>query len=192
MFFHRVFFEVSIKGFGVVGRMVAVLYSDFVPVTVKNFLNFCNSKNSLTYKGNFFYLIFQNYYCQTGDVVENHGFGGTSIYGPYFKCENFSIKHDSRGWCRFVYSIKISTSTTVRTGQICFLLGVLTMHQRTTNRNDSQFLITFRKLISLDGKHVAFGKIVKGIHVLDIIESLGSKKTGRPKNEIYISDCDEI
>ncbi|KAK6620664.1 hypothetical protein RUM43_010959 [Polyplax serrata] len=148
------------------GKMVAMLYSDYVPMTVKNFLAFCDPKASLTYKGNLFYLIFQNYYCQTGDVVENRGFGGTSIYGPYFGNEDLTLKHGER--------------------------GILTMYQKIPNRNESQFLITFRKLESLDGENVAFGKIIKGFHVLDTIESVGSKKTGRPKVEIYISDCDEI
>lgn len=66
------------------------------------------------------------------------------------------------------------------------------MYQRAENRNDSQFLITFRKLECLDGENVVFGKIIKGLHVLDAIEGVGTKKTGRPKVQIYISDCDEI
>lgn len=96
-YFARVFFEVSMASIGVVGKMVAMLYSDYVPMTVKNFLAFCNPKANLTYKGNFFYFIFQNYYCQTGDVVENKGYGGTSIYGPYFGNEDLSLRHGQRG-----------------------------------------------------------------------------------------------
>lgn len=66
------------------------------------------------------------------------------------------------------------------------------MHQKIPNRNESQFLIIFRKLDSLNGENVVFGKIIRGLHVLDSIEGVGSKKTGRPKVKIYISDCDEI
>lgn len=66
------------------------------------------------------------------------------------------------------------------------------MYSKIPNRNKSQFLITFQKLHSLDNTNVVFGKITKGFHVLDAIESVGSKKTGRSKVDIYISDCDEI
>lgn len=96
-FFFRVFFEISISGVGSVGKMQAVLFSDYVPMTVKNFLAFCDPKAKLTYKGNRFYLIFQNYFCLTGDVVENMGFGGTSIYGPYFGDEDHTLEHGERG-----------------------------------------------------------------------------------------------
>lgn len=184
------FFEISIRNVGAIGKMVAVLFSDYVPMTVKNFLAFCDSKAKLTYKGCLFYLIFQNFFCQTGDVVENRGFGGTSLYGPYFGDEDHTLQHGERGkcggWARWI------NQKTPQLRNINFFSGILTMYQKIPNRNQCQFLITFRELKSLNGTNVVFGKIVKGFHVLDAIESVGSKKTGRPKVEIYISDCDEI
>lgn len=59
------------------------------------------------------------------------------------------------------------------------------------NTNGSQFFITFKDTPHLDGKHVVFGKITKGLKVLDNLENaheVGSK----PDPQIKIVDCGEI
>jgi cyclophilin family peptidyl-prolyl cis-trans isomerase len=40
----------------------------------------------------------------------------------------------------------------------------------------------------LDGKHVVFGTLVKGLEVLNSIEACGSGN-GKPKKEVRILDC---
>jgi cyclophilin family peptidyl-prolyl cis-trans isomerase len=48
------------------------------------------------------------------------------------------------------------------------------------NTNRGQFFITFAKTAWLNGKVVAFGKVVSGIEFLEGIEAVGTK-SGTPK-----------
>uniref|UniRef100_A0A286Y1J1 Natural killer cell triggering receptor n=7 Tax=Rodentia TaxID=9989 RepID=A0A286Y1J1_CAVPO len=80
-----------------VGRIMFQLFSDICPKTCKNFLCLCSG----------------------------NGKGGESIYGGYFKDENFILKHDR-----------------------AFLLS---MANRGKHTNGSQFFITTKPAPHLDG-----------------------------------------
>lgn len=43
----------------------------------------------------------------------------------------------------------------------------------------------------LDGKHVVFGQVIKGLDVLRKMEACGSS-TGKPSKNVKIDDCGEI
>ena len=43
----------------------------------------------------------------------------------------------------------------------------------------------------LDGKHVVFGSVTKGMHVLERIEAVGSK-SGKPSQRVTIADCGQL
>jgi peptidylprolyl isomerase len=57
--------------------------------------------------------------------------------------------------------------------------------------NGSQFFICTVKTEWLDGKHVVFGKVTKGLEVVRAVESKGSS-SGRTKGTITIADCGQL
>ena len=67
-------------------------------------------------------------------------------------------------------------------------LGTLSMANAGPNTNGSQFFICTAQTPWLNGKHCVFGKVTKGIELVQKIESYGSE-VGRPSAEVTIADC---
>ena len=66
--------------------------------------------------------------------------------------------------------------------------GILSM----TNGGDGgEFFICFKKAPVLDGKNVVFGEVTKGMDVLKVINSYGTKD-GMTTAQIRIKDCGEL
>merc|ERR1712136_693421 len=56
----------------------------------------------------------------------------------------------------------------------------------------SKFFITVKKTSWLDGRHVVFGKVLKGMDVVKKVEANPTGAQDRPKKEVLISDCGVI
>ena len=74
-----------------------------------------------------------NFGLQGGDITENNGVGGESIYGGYFDDEPFEVLHNK------VY--------------------LLSSANKGPNTNNSQFFINTVKTSWLDNKNVVFGMV---------------------------------
>jgi peptidyl-prolyl cis-trans isomerase B (cyclophilin B) len=55
--------------------------------------------------------------------------------------------------------------------------------------NGSQFFITTKKTTWLDGRHVVFGKIIKGMSIIREIEAGATDGRDRPVATATIADC---
>ncbi|CAI9107749.1 OLC1v1007184C1 [Oldenlandia corymbosa var. corymbosa] len=170
----HVFFDVTIDG-SPSERIIFELFADVVPKTAENFRALCTGEKGigastgkpLHFKGSIFHRIVKGFMAQGGDFSSGDGKGGESIYGGKFQDENFKLDHSEA--------------------------GLLSMANAGPNTNGSQFFILFKRQPHLDGKHVVFGKVVKGMEVIMKIEQLGATDgTGKPSGTVRISNCGEI
>ena len=133
------------------GVFEAELYAKECPETVWNFINLAEGRQETDSDGNFydgliFHRIIEGFVIQ-GGCPEGTGMGDP---GYRFKDEfNPSLRHDGA--------------------------GVLSMANAGPGTNGSQFFITLDATPHLNDRHSVFGKVIKGI---EVVEKIGAVKTG--------------
>ncbi|KAL7720359.1 Peptidyl-prolyl cis-trans isomerase [Entamoeba marina] len=164
---NAVYFDIRIEN-TYTGRIEIGLYGDITPITTRNFIALCTGEYGmgtnglpLHYKGSRIHKVLPGLLMQGGDITQANGLGGESIYGNTFADENFDIQHDQP--------------------------GIVSMVNDGVDSNNSQFFITFTNTPWLDGRHVAFGIVLKGFDVLRRIADV-SNRSGQPTKPIVISD----
>ena len=151
------------------GKVYFKLRPDIVPKTCENFFKLCAGSNELglSYKGTRIFKIMPGFIMQMGDVTNNDGSGGRSVFDSVdgmFEDENFFLQHTQPGIIA------------------CANWG-------RPNTNNSQFYVCLADDAPwLDGKSVVFGHVSKGMHVIRRIESMGSM-SGAVHHNIVITDC---
>ncbi|XP_014789905.1 uncharacterized protein LOC106883423 [Octopus bimaculoides] len=149
-------------------RVVIALFGDVAPMTVTNFAaitrGYNRGKEKLHYKGTNVHRIVPDFVIQMGDITKGDGTGGRSIYGDKFDDEDFILSHKAAGY--------------------------VSMANHGRDSNGSQFFILLNKARWLDGKHVVFGKVIKGMNVIEKIGNVKSHKdTAVPFTIVKIVDC---
>ena len=150
------------------GRIEVALFGEAAPMTVLNFLaitrGYTKDEEILSYQGTTVHRIVQDFLIQMGDITNGDGTGGRSIYGERFNDESFTLSHVSPGW--------------------------MAMANHGKDTNNSQFYMLLTRARWLDGKHVVFGKVIRGFDVLMTLGDLPSDdKTAFPEKEVLIADC---
>ncbi|XP_036371263.1 peptidylprolyl isomerase domain and WD repeat-containing protein 1-like [Octopus sinensis] len=140
------------------GDIHCKLFPRECPKTVENFC--VHSRNSY-FNGHIFHRVIKGFMIQTGDPLGN-GTGGESIWGGEFEDEfHPSLRHDRP--------------------------YTLSMANAGANSNGSQFFITVVPTPWLDNKHTVFGRVTKGMEVVQTISTVKTNpKTDKPYDDIRI------
>lgn len=140
------------------GDIHVKLFAKECPRAVENFC--VHSKNGY-YNGHIFHRVIKGFMVQTGDPTGT-GTGGESIWGGEFEDEfHPNLRHDRP--------------------------YTLSMANAGANTNGSQFFITVIPTPWLDNKHTVFGRVVKGMEVVQNISTAKTNpKTDKPYDDIQI------
>lgn len=164
------------------GKITLELYPKVAPKTVENFVGLVQKEY---YNGVIFHRVIPNFMIQGGDPTGT-GRGGRSIFGDRFEDEinprSIGVpeadikKNEADG---YIYRDDLE-SMRVKYGKIC-------MANAGPNTNGSQFFIVTRDDCPwLYGRHTAFGKVIKGMDIVEKIQNVKTDENNRPLEEIKI------
>lgn len=139
------------------GDLHVRLYPEECPRTVENFTTHCRNGY---YDNLIFHRVIKGFMIQTGDPLGD-GTGGQSIWGGEFEDEfHKSLRHDRP--------------------------FTVSMANAGPNTNGSQFFITTVATPWLDNKHTVFGRVVKGMDVIQAIEKVKTDRNDKPYTDVKI------
>ena len=133
------------------GEFEAELYAKECPETVWNFINLAEGRQDTDRQGNFydgltFHRVIKGFMIQGGCPI------GSGTGGPGYRFQDefdASLRHDSE--------------------------GILSMANAGPGTNGSQFFVTLGPTPHLNDRHSVFGKVVKG---MEVVNSIGAVQTG--------------
>ncbi len=145
------------------GQIDLEIHCDIVPKTSMNFIKLVEKG---AYDGTKFHRSIRNFMIQGGKSTSaRKGEDGKSIWGEAFEDEfDDRLKHKGE--------------------------GILAMANSGANSNARQFYITYKSAPHLDRKHSVFGRIVKGVDVLNSMEDVPTDKKDRPCSEIRLEKAE--
>ncbi|KAG6819587.1 hypothetical protein H0H93_010471 [Arthromyces matolae] len=169
----RTFFDFTVDN-QPLGRVIFELYNDTAPKTTENFRILCTgergispaSQHPLYYKNSTIHRSIQDFMIQGGDFTKFNGSGGESIYGSSFADEDLERPLDAE--------------------------ALLCMANKGPDTNNSQFFITLRPCPHLNGKHVVFGRVIRGFDIVQKISTIPVDAKSRPLTPVVISNCGEL
>jgi len=133
------------------GTIELELFPKEAPKAVENFTKLANEGY---YDGVIFHRVIDNFMIQGGDPTGT-GRGGESIWGKPFKDE-------------FSPNLKFDQP------------GLLAMANAGPGTNGSQFFITLAPTPWLNNHHTIFGKVIKG---MDVVQAIGKVQTSKPNDK---------
>lgn len=167
----RVFFDISIGGKDM-GRITIELRPDISPKSSENFRQLCTGEYRprglpFGYKNSIFHRVIPGFIIQGGDIENRDGSGNTSIYGQSFEDEPSAYEFNSS--------------------------GIVACANSGQNTNGCQFFITLNECMNLNGKYIAFGKVIDGMRTVRSIEAVPiNLDTDKPVLEISVKECGEL
>ncbi|MBI3554754.1 MAG: peptidylprolyl isomerase [Deltaproteobacteria bacterium] len=153
------------------GSISVMLYPDKAPKTVENFIGLATGKKEWTdpktgkvmknkplYNGTIFHRVIPGFMVQGGDPL------GQGTGGPGYQFED-----------EFDPSLQFTEP------------GILAMANAGPATNGSQFFITVKETPWLNGKHTIFGKVTKGMDVVNKIVSVPRGPNDMPTKPVKIT-----
>lgn len=164
----RCFFEITVDD-QEAGRIEFELVDELLPVTCTNFKLLCSglAPSGFSYVGSKFARhIIKDVAILGGDVDfpggSHSGFRGSRYFGD----EGFFIPHSAG--------------------------GIISMANAGVDTNGSQFYVTLDNAPHMDGRCVAFGRVVSGFDFITSINANVFCRKGKPVQSILIADCGVI
>ena len=149
---------IKVKGYG---EIELELYEEYAPITVKNFVKLANNG---FYNGLIFHRVIKGFMIQ-GGCPNGNGMGGPG------------------------YTIKGEFSSNGVNNPLKHTRGVISM-ARAMNPNSagSQFFIMHQDAPHLDGQYASFGKVIRGIEVVDKIAESKTDYMDKPLAPVIIEE----
>ena len=155
--------EVAVLKFKEFGEITVEFFPEVAPGHVENFKKLANQK---FYDGTQSHRLIPGFMIQLGDPLtkdpSKEAFWGTGDPGYKIKAEFNNRPHDK---------------------------GVLSMARSASpDSAGSQFFICFKRVAHLDGQYTVFGKVLKGLDVLDKLEAVpvGGSQGSKPQRPVVL------